>query len=121
IRELIDVEVMCPAAGQGALAIETRDDGGAGHTIARRLDRAQTNAAVTAQRSLLATLEGGCQVPIGAHARVDGDVLHLLAMVASTDGARVMRDRASGRDPLALGRELGERMLAAGARDLLGS
>ncbi len=121
IRELIDVEVMCPAAGQGALAIETRDDGGAGHQIARKLDHPATNAAVTAERSLLATLEGGCQVPIGAHAKFDGALLHLLAMVASPDGSRVMRDRASGRDPLALGRELGERMLAAGARDVLGS
>ena len=121
IRELIDVEVMCPAAGQGALAIETRDDGGAGHEIARKLDHAETNAAVTAERSLLATLEGGCQVPIGAHAKFDGGVLHLLAVVASPDGTRVMRDRAEGRDALALGRELGERMLASGARDILGS
>jgi len=121
IRELIDVEVMCPAAGQGALAIETRDDGGAGHEIARKLDHAETNAAVTAERSLLATLEGGCQVPIGAHAKFDGGVLHLLAVVASPDGTRVMRDRAEGRDPLALGSELGERMLASGARDILGS
>jgi hydroxymethylbilane synthase len=85
------------------------------------LDHAETNAAVTAERSLLATLEGGCQVPIGAHARLDGEVLHLMAMVASVDGTRVLRDRASGREPLALGRELGERMLAAGAGDLLGS
>jgi hydroxymethylbilane synthase len=121
IRELIDVEVMCPAAGQGALAIETRDDGGAGHEIARKLDHAETNAAVTAERSLLATLEGGCQVPIGAHAKFDGGVLHLMAVVASPDGTRVMRDRAEGRDALALGRELGERMLASGARDILGS
>jgi len=121
IRELIDVEVMCPAAGQGALAIETREDGGAGHEIARKLDHAATHAAVTAERSLLATLEGGCQVPIGAHARFDGDVLHLIAVVATPDGARVMRDRASARDAVALGRELGERMLAAGARDILGA
>ncbi len=121
IRELIDVEVMCPAAGQGALAIETRDDGGAGHTIASRLNHAATNAAVTAERSLLATLEGGCQVPIGAHAKFDSDVLHLLAVVASPDGARVMRARATGRDAVALGRELGERMLASGARHILGS
>jgi len=119
IRELIDVEVMCPAAGQGALAIETREDGGAGHEIARKLDHLVTHAAVTAERSLLATLEGGCQVPIGAHARVDGDVLHLMAVVATPDGARVMRDRASGRDAVALGKELGERMLTAGAGDIL--
>jgi len=121
IRELIGPGVMCPAAGQGALAIETRDDGGAGHESARRLDDAATNVAVTAERSLLATLEGGCQVPIGAHARLDGDVLQLMAVVASPDGARVMRDRAEGRDAVVLGRELGERMLAAGARDILGA
>jgi len=119
IRELIDVEVMCPAAGQGALAIETREDGGAGHEIARKLDHLVTHAAVTAERSLLATLEGGCQVPIGAHAQVDGDVLHLMAVVATPDGARVMRDRASGRDAVELGKELGERMLTAGAGDIL--
>jgi hydroxymethylbilane synthase len=122
IRELIEPSVMCPAAGQGALAIETRDDGGAAQEIARQLDHAETNAAVTAERSLLATLEGGCQVPIGAHGRFVGPVLHLIAMVASPDGARIMRDSASGTgDPVALGRELGELMLTAGAREILGS
>jgi hydroxymethylbilane synthase len=120
IRDLIDPEVMCPAAGQGALAIETRDDGGAGQEIAGKLNHAATNAAVTAERSLLAMLEGGCQVPIGAHAHFEGPVLHLMAIVASPDGARLIRDKASGADPVALGRELGERMLAAGAREILG-
>jgi hydroxymethylbilane synthase len=122
IRELIEPAIMCPAAGQGALAIETRDDGGAAHEIARQLNHAATNAAVTAERSLLATLEGGCQVPIGAHGHFEGSALHLIAMVASPDGARLMRDDLSGTgDPAALGRALGERMLAAGARDILGS
>src|SRR6478672_8991203 len=95
IRELIDPEVMCPAAGQGALAIETRDDGEAAHQIAGKLNHAATNAAVTAERSLLAMLEGGCQVPIGAYAHFEGSTLHLIAMVASPDGVRVMRDDAS--------------------------
>src|SRR5579859_2890444 len=57
IRELIDPSIMCPAAGQGALAIETRDDGGAAYAIARKLNHAETEAAVTAERSLLAALE----------------------------------------------------------------
>lgn len=121
IGELIDPEIMCPAVGQGALAIETRDDGGAAQEIARNLNHAATNAAVTAERALLATLEGGCQVPIGAHATVDGSMIHLRAIVASPDGSRMVRDRASGTDPVALGRELGERLLAAGARDILGA
>jgi len=121
IRELIDPDVMCPAAGQGALAIETRDDGAVAHQVAGRLNHAASNAAVTAERSLLATLEGGCQVPIGAYAHFEGPVLHLTAIVASRDGTRMMRDKASGTAPVALGRELGERMLASGARDILGS
>jgi len=122
IRELLDPAVMCPAAGQGALAIETRDDGGPAQDVAGKLNHAATNAAVTAERSLLATLEGGCQVPIGAHGHFEGPVLHLIAMVASPDGARVMRDSATGSgNPAALGRELGERMLTAGAREILGS
>ncbi len=126
IRELIDPEIMCPAVGQGALAIETRDDGGAAQEIARKLNHAATNMAVTAERALLAKLEGGCQVPIGAYATVDGtttdgSIIDLRALVASPDGSRMVRDRASGTDPVALGRELGERLLAAGARDILGS
>ncbi|MSV35866.1 MAG: hydroxymethylbilane synthase [Bryobacterales bacterium] len=119
ITELIDPEIMCPAVGQGALAIETRDDGGAAQQIARELNHAPSNTAVTAERSLLAKLEGGCQVPIGAYATVDGATIHLRAIVASPDGARIVRDRASGTDPVVLGRELGERLLAAGAREIL--
>ena len=111
---------MCPAAGQGALAIETRDDGGAAYEIARKLDHAATNAAVTAERSLLATFEGGCQVPIGAHGtlrRADAasDRDGGFAGWRARDARRALRDG----DPAALGRELGDRMLAAGARDIL--
>jgi hydroxymethylbilane synthase len=121
IRELIDPEIMCPAVGQGALAIETRDDDGPAQRLARQLNHAASNTAVTAERSLLATLEGGCQVPIGAYATVQGATIQLRAIVSSPDGSRVVRDRASGSEPVALGRELGERLLAAGAREILGS
>jgi hydroxymethylbilane synthase len=121
IRELLEPEVMCPAVGQGALAIETRDDGGAAQRIASRLNDEPSRLAVTAERSLLATLEGGCQVPIGAYAQLTGTMLDLRAIVASPDGSRCVRDHASGSDPVALGRELGERLLAAGAREILAS
>jgi hydroxymethylbilane synthase len=119
IGELLDPTVMCPAVGQGALAIETRDDGGAVHEFARKLDHPATRKAVTAERSLLATLEGGCQVPIGAHARLEDSAIHLRAIVASPDGSRVVRDSMTGAEPLALGRTLGERLLQAGAREIL--
>ena len=67
------------------------------HTRSRASSITQRpSAAVTAERSLLATLEGGCQVPIGAHAHFEGSALHLIAMVASPDGTRVMRDRSVG-------------------------
>ena len=121
IRELLDAEVMCPAVGQGALAIETRDDGGPAHAIARKLNDADSETAVIAERALLAALAGGCQVPIGAHARIEGGQIHLQAIVASPDGQRIIRDRASGRDAETLGRELGERLLSAGAREILAS
>jgi hydroxymethylbilane synthase len=120
IQALIDPAVMCPAVGQGSLAIETRDDDDLGRVFAKKLDHAATRAAVLAERSLLAALEGGCQVPIGAHATLDGTTIHLQAIVASVDGSRVIRDAISGDDPVALGRTLGERMLAAGAREILG-
>ena len=121
IRELLDAEVMCPAVGQGALAIETRDDGGPAHAIARKLNHADSETAVIAERALLAALAGGCQVPIGAHARIEGGQIHLQAIVASPDGQRIIRDRASGQDAETLGRELGERLLSAGAREILAS
>lgn len=120
ITELLDPSVMCPAPGQGALAIETRDDGAA-QQVARKLDHAETRAAVTAERELLAVLEGGCQVPIGAYAHLEGSSIHLRAMVASPDGQRMVRDGLCGQESIALGRELGRRLLAAGAREILAS
>jgi hydroxymethylbilane synthase len=119
IREMIPVEIMCPAVGQGALAIETRHDGLEAEQIVSRLDHAETRAAITAERALLATLEGGCQVPIGAHATVDGDEIRLCAIVASPDGMRVVRAEAAGRDPARVGENLGREMLERGAREIL--
>jgi hydroxymethylbilane synthase len=116
IAEALAPEVMCPAVGQGALAIETRT----GENACRALDHAATRAAVMAERSLLAALSGGCSTPIGAHARVVADRIELMAIVLSADGARSLRDTATGPEPERVGRELGEKLLAAGAGALLG-
>lgn len=121
IDVMLDPELMCPAVGQGALAIETRDDNGIGRVFAEKLEHPPTRLAVTAERALLATLEGGCQVPIGAHAEVSGSDIDLRAIVASPDGKTMIRDRMTGTDPVALGKSLGERLLASGAREILGS
>jgi hydroxymethylbilane synthase len=121
ISELLPFHISCPAAGQGALAIETRDDGGAGAKACARLDDSETRAAVTAERAVLAELGGGCQVPIGAHAAVSQGVLRLIAIVGMPDGSSVVRRDASGAaaDATLLGQALGRELLEAGAREIL--
>ncbi len=120
IAEILPADVMCSAVGQGALAIETRATG-PGFDACSKLDHAATHAAVRAERAVLASLGGGCQVPIGAYAAVEGGTLHLLGVVASPDGSAIIRAESAG--PLAeaesLGRSLGETLLTLGARHIL--
>jgi len=120
IAEVLDPAVMCPAVGQGALAVETRNDGEA-FQLCAQLNHPETYAAVAAERAVLAELGGGCQVPIGAHARIEGDVLHIDAIVVSPDGNQVVRLSASGpaRDHEQIGIRLGRELLLAGAEDIL--
>jgi hydroxymethylbilane synthase len=120
IAERLGPEVMCPAVGQGALAVETRESGEAGE-ICAALDDAATRAAVSAERAVLASLGGGCQVPIGAHAGVQGELLRLTAIVITADGTRVVRlaDQGVVADAERIGRRLGLALLANGAREIL--
>jgi hydroxymethylbilane synthase len=120
ISEVLEPEVMCPAVGQGALAIETREDSAA-REICAGLEHAPSRAAVAAERGLLAALGGGCQVPIGAHARVSGGRLRLAGVVASPDGAELVRAESEGPAAEAerLGAELGARLLEQGGRRIL--
>jgi hydroxymethylbilane synthase len=120
ISEVLETSVMCSAVGQGALAIETRPEG-PGREAAALLDDAQTHTAVTAERAVLRTLGGGCQVPIGAHATVSGHRIHLTAIVASPDGTELIRSASEGRtsEADALGRATGEELLSRGARRIL--
>ena len=119
IRELIPPEIMCPAAGQGALAIETRDDGGHACNVVRKLDDVGARREVEAERALLAALGGGCQVPIGAYARAFGARMRLVAMVASPDGSRLIRGELMGADPKGLGENVAAVLLQRGAREIL--
>lgn len=118
IAELLPVEVMCPAAGQGCLAIETRDDGGPGMQACLELDDAATHACIDAERAVLSVLGGGCHVPIGVHATNDGK-LHVRGVVIAPDGSRIVKQEIEGSDPVATGRELGMRLLDNGAREIL--
>ncbi|MGH2514651.1 MAG: hydroxymethylbilane synthase, partial [Ktedonobacterales bacterium] len=98
ITELLPVEVMVPAVGQGALAVEVRASDRRLRRLLRQINSAPTQAAVAAERAVLATLGGGCQVPLGAHATIapDGATLRLLAVVASLDGRRLVRVERAG-------------------------
>jgi hydroxymethylbilane synthase len=120
IAEILQPEVMCPAVGQGALAIETRT-AGAAREICAALDHAATRATVTAERAVLASLGGGCQVPIGAHAEVSGGALRLMGVVIAPDGSLMVRKSDSGAvaDAEEIGRRVGAALLAEGAREIL--
>ncbi len=120
IAEILETERMCSAVGQGALAIETRASG-AGFDAVRALDHAATHAAVRAERGVLASLGGGCQVPIGAHATVEGGRVRVRAIVASPDGSELIRGVAEGAiaEAEATGRGLGAELLDRGARRIL--
>jgi hydroxymethylbilane synthase len=119
IRQIIPVEVMCPAAGQGALAIETR----AGDIAVRKtisfLDDPASNAETECERALLKRLGGGCQVPIGASAKLRDGTLTLQAVVASPDGSLLLRESAIGRGPSQLGEEVGDNLLRRGGDKIL--
>lgn len=120
IAEILEPAIVCPAVGQGALAIETR---AAGLPACQELNHPPTAWAVTAERALLGALGGGCQVPIGAYATVAGDWLSLQAVVVSPDGAGLVRHQSEGSaaDARRIGLESGEALLAAGADRILES
>lgn len=120
IAEYLSVETMCPAVGQGALAIQTRADGAAAATVCAHLNDPATHAAVTAERAVLDVLGGGCQVPIGAYAVLDGGTLRLRAIVISADGTRSVLREGAGTDPSRVGAAVGRDLLDNGAREILG-
>ena len=117
----IPPEEMLPAVGQGALGLQTRRDAAMVNEAVALLDHAPTRYACTAERSLLKTLGGGCQLPIAAHAAISGVNLLLDGLVASRDGKQIVRSMISGNieDAEQLGNELGHRLLDSGASELL--
>jgi hydroxymethylbilane synthase len=120
IAQLLDTNLMCPAVGQGALAIETAV-GTDAERLCAHIDHAPTRAAVTAERSLLASLGGGCQVPIGAHASFASGEIHLQALVAAPDGGELIRAHGTGPmvDPVKLGSAVADQLRERGASRIL--
>jgi hydroxymethylbilane synthase len=120
IRERFAPEVLCPAPGQGALAIECRAGDEAMHAALQPLEDPDTRLAITAERRCLAALGGGCLVPIGAYCHRAGDELSLRAVVASADGRQMICASALHTDPETLGTQLAQQLLDQGAGAILG-
>jgi hydroxymethylbilane synthase len=121
IVALLDAPGWLGAPGQGAIAVQARADDARILDVLRLLDHAPTRFAVAAERALLAALEGGCQVPIGAAVVPDGDGHLLHGVIASVDGAQVVRGgrRVEAHDPAAAGRQLADDLVAAGGEAIL--
>ncbi len=121
ITEYLPPEVSLPAIGQGALGIEGRRDDTFVREVVSALEHPPTRTAVTAERALLDKLEGGCQVPIAAHATLVGGRLRLEGLIASVDGRRIVQDVVEGPavDARQLGTRLGEQLLRQGGGAIL--
>jgi hydroxymethylbilane synthase len=119
IRERFSPQVLCPAPGQGALAIECRAEDRVIQAALQPLDDAETRRAITAERKCLAALGGGCLVPIGAYCHSIGDELSMLAVVASADGQEMISAEQRHSDPEILGEKLAQQLLDQGAGVIL--
>ena len=121
IRDFIEPEVSLPANGQGAVGIECRIDDTVTKALLAPLEHNETRIRVNAERAMNRHLEGGCQVPIGAYALVDGNQVHLRGLVGAIDGSEILRDEISGHvdDAEKLGIELAKKLLTQGADKIL--
>jgi len=119
IKEIIEPEVMCSAAGQGALGIEIRLGDAKVREHLAFLNDEPSRLATTCERALLNQLGGGCQVPIGAFAVVTGSEIKLTAICARPDGSELLREIGTGTDPVELGQRLGTAILNRGGDKIL--
>ncbi len=130
IAEYLSFDVMLPAPGQGAVAVQCRADDVRTIDLLRPIDHAPTRSAVSAERAFLNGLGGGCSAPVAAYAEAavssqrsaissQPSIIRLTGLVASTDGQHVIRVSGEGADPGVLGNELARQALAQGAQELL--
>ncbi|TLX45156.1 hydroxymethylbilane synthase [Pseudoalteromonas phenolica] len=121
IADFIEPETSLPANGQGAVGIECRIDDERVKALLAPLEHTETRIRVLAERAMNRRLEGGCQVPIGAYALVNGEQVHIRGLVGAVDGSEILRDEVSGSVENAeqLGVQLAEQLLAQGADKIL--
>ncbi|HEX9711469.1 MAG TPA: hydroxymethylbilane synthase [Actinomycetota bacterium] len=119
VSELLPINVMLPAPGQGALAVECRANDRNMRAALEQLDDPDSRRAFEAERTLMLTLGGDCGVPLGALAEADGERLRMRALVGTADGKRMIADQLEGDDPEKLGIALGERLRELGADEII--
>jgi hydroxymethylbilane synthase len=121
ISETLTPDIMLPAAAQGVIGVECRDDQPALSELLARLTHARSATTTTAERAIAATLNASCHSPVASYATLDGTKLTLEALVARADGSEVLRRRSTGdgADAAALGVALAKELLAAGAAEIL--
>ncbi|WP_042223318.1 hydroxymethylbilane synthase [Oceanobacillus manasiensis] len=119
ITEYLEPEVCVPAVGQGALAIESREDDQELHTLLDLINDQYTTRTVTAERTFLHLLEGGCQVPIGGYAYLDKDEIILTALVGTPDGTTILKEVVRGTDPYKVGEEAARLLADQGAKEIV--
>ncbi|WP_366921950.1 hydroxymethylbilane synthase [Metallumcola ferriviriculae] len=121
IEEKIAYDIILPAVGQGSIGIELRRNDVELKQIVVAINHRQSQLAILAERAMLRKLEGGCQIPIGALALVEGDTVTLEGLVASLDGTELLRDQVAGDADQAeqLGIQLADKLLARGAKKIL--
>ena len=121
ISDYLPFEVMLPAVGQGIIAIETSQAAHEVNKIVSTINDHATHTAVLAERSFLAAIEGGCQVPVAAHSHLIDDRLEITGMIASLDGGTILKDCCTGQAEKAeeIGRELAHCLLQAGGAEIL--
>ena len=121
ITEYLDENIMLPAVGQGALCIETREKDTDISQVVDSLNHRETRSVVLGERAFLCRLEGGCQIPIAAHGKIENNIFTLTGLVATVDGTTIIKDTMSGleEDSERLGIKLAESLLSMGAKKIL--
>ncbi|MBW2569174.1 MAG: hydroxymethylbilane synthase [Deltaproteobacteria bacterium] len=121
ITEYIDENIMLPAVGQGALCIEIRENDPVIKPLIATLDHRQTKKVVSGERAFLHRLEGGCQVPIAAHGKIENNIFTLNGLVATIDGKVIIKDTVSGSidNAESIGIQLAENLISMGAKEIL--
>ena len=121
ITEIIDLDEMIPACGQGAIAIEIKDNDPDIENIISAINDRETLITTNAERAFLKTLEGGCQIPVGSHSKVEGDTFTITGFISSIDGLNFMKETAQGKvdDAEQLSIEIAKKIYDRGGKQIL--